>query len=165
MKLISTLSVCKGFAMCRGHITSNDFYEYTQEDVSSDARFSQIFYLLEGSGTVYNSDGSLHDKSDVSNAWDIRYFYKKPYKFVAGDRGATWICINPIPADKFFDMELIKQSTSIEGTEEEQNIICVKGTAIINDKQLKQFNYARIPNGKVANITVPEGSELLYIKR
>ena len=36
MKLIGAFAVCKGFAMCRGHMTSNETYSYTEEDTQND---------------------------------------------------------------------------------------------------------------------------------
>ena len=167
MKLMSTLAVCKGFAQCRGFITPNDSFEYTVNDTTTDSRFSQIFCLLEGGGIMYNADGSEYGRSDVSNAWDLREFFGKTYKFVAGDKGATWLCINPMPADKFFSFELKRSDTSftIEGDGKEHILLCTKGTLNINDNTLKQFNYSRILNGKTANVVIPSESEALYLTR
>ena len=167
MKLMSTLAVCKGFAQCRGFITPNDSFEYSLNDTTSDAKFSQIFCLLEGGGIMYNSDGSEYGRSDTTIALDLRDYYGKTYKFVAGDKGAAWLCINPIPADNFFSFELKKSNSNftITGDGKEHIILCTKGTISINDKELKQFNYSRILNGKTADIVIPSESEALYLTR
>jgi hypothetical protein len=165
MKLMSTLAVCKGFAQCRGFITPNDSFEYTISDTTTDSKFSQIFCLLEGGGVMYNSDGSEYGR--LNDVWDLREYFGKTYKFVAGDKGAAWLCINPIPADKFFSFELKRSNTNftIEGDGKEHIILCTKGTLNINDKELKQFNYSRILNGKTANIVIPGESEAIYLTR
>lgn len=167
MKLMSTLAVCKGFAQCRGFITPNDSFEYTVNDTTADSKFSQIICLLEGSGVMYNSDGSEYGRSDAPNVWDLRQYFGKTYKLVAGNKGATWLCINPIPADKFFSFELKRSNSNftIIGDGREHVILCLRGTLNINDKELKQFNYSRILNGKTANIVIPSESEALYLTR
>ena len=160
MKLISSLHICKGFAMCRGHITANDQYEYTERETSEDTRFSQIFYLLEGSGIA--PDGNFYKDKLLM---DMRDYFQKQYKFIAGNNGATWLCINPIPANKFFDAEILNTPTTIVGDGREHIIICAKGTIFANDKELKQFNYVRVLNEKTANISFSEDSEAIYLKR
>ena len=111
MKLIGSLVLCKGFALCRGHITENDTYTYTMEDTSNNTKFSQIIYTLEGGGELYDEDGKAVRKSGPREVNDLREFYKKPYSYMAGQNGATWVCINPFPVDKFFDVKLIPGST------------------------------------------------------
>jgi hypothetical protein len=164
---MSTLAMCKGFAQCRGFITPNDSFEYSLDDTTSDAKFSQIFCLLEGGGIMYNEDGTEYGRSDISNAWDLREFHGKRYKFVSGNKGAAWLCINPIPADKFFSFELKRAGSTFEvnGDGKEHIILCIKGTLNINDKELKQFNYSRILNGKTAHVVIPSESEALYLTR
>ena len=167
MKKVETLAVCKGFALCRGSITANDFYEYTYHDTSTDAKFSQIFYLEEGSGELQLSDGSVYGNSLTSGIWDLREFYKKVYKFVSYEKGAKWICINPIPSNKFFDIELLKSNTekTIIGDDKLQIILCLRGSLNINDKVFSQYNYARILRDKQAVIKVNQDSEALYMYR
>ncbi len=167
MKLIGAFAVCKGFAMCRGHMTSNETYSYTQEDTQNDAKFSQIIYVIEGSGILFDHDNNRVRSSGSNEVNDLREFYGKPYKFISGSKGATWICINPFPADKFFDVRLIKQNLNeiIVGSEKENVIVCVKGSITINDKKIEQFKYARILNDKTANIVIDSDSSALHLTR
>lgn len=168
MKKFETLAICRGFALCRGYITPNDSHEYSHSDTSTNARFSQIFYLTRGGGKLYKYDNTIYGESDTPNIWDLREFYKEPYILASGDKGAEWICINPIPANKFFDFELLSTGTkkTIYGNKEkEQSIICLKGTLLINDKVFNKYNYTRILDGKIADITVNNDSEALYLFR
>lgn len=167
MKKVETLAVCKGFALCRGSITADDYYEYTYLDTSTDAKFSQIFYLEEGSGELQNSDGTVYGNSLVSGVWDLREFYKKIYRFVPYEKGAKWICINPIPSNKFFNIEHLKSGTerTIIGNDKLEIILCLRGSLNINDKVFNQYNYARILKDKEAIIKVNEDSEALYMYR
>jgi len=188
MKLIASLVLCKGFALCRGFITPNDTYNYDADETNVDTRFSQIFYMIEGSGTI-NVDGNQIGskkgsdiyvdpnwqeayeqkvlKSDNSMLIDLRDFYGKSYSFVAGEYGAGWLCINPIPSDKFFTPSLIRagETKTIEGDGKEHVVMCAKGTITANDKSLTQFNYTRVLNGKTATIVVPGDSEAIYLTR
>jgi hypothetical protein len=188
MKLMASLVLCKGFALCRGFITPNDTYSYDASETNVDTRFSQIFYMIDGGGTL-NSSGKVigsningsqyvdpdwqsnyNDKVQMtSNSMlvDLRDFYGKSYNFVAGDRGAGWLCINPIPSGSFFSSSLLTAGTTrtIIGDGNEHIVMCAKGTITANDKPLNQFNYTRVLNGKTANIVVPSDSEAIYLTR
>ena len=188
MKLIASNILCKGFALCRGFITPHDTYNYSPEDANVDTRYTQIFYLLEGNGHLkYNNDVvmSYSDgvftlnpsyKNEVENfinvkgstfMADLRGFKGRPFSFVSGDKGAGWICINPVPASKPFDSSLILGGTTktIVGDGKEHVVMCVRGSININDKSFNIFNYARVLEGKTAEIVVPSDSEALYLTR
>jgi len=159
--------LCRGFAICTGHVTANETYEYSLEDTTVDTKFSQIFYLYEGSGALYDENDVIYNKSSVPSVWDLRMYYKKKYKFVANKLGATWICINPIPAYNFFDIEHLHSNTTktIIGDGKEHVILSLRNKIIVNDAELTHLKYSRILNGKVANVIVPSGSEALYLTR
>lgn len=167
MIIESTTALCKGFAICTGHITANDTYQYSLEDTTTDTKYSQIFYLFDGGGIMYDDNDNEYGRSDVSNAWDLREFHRKKYKFVSGNKGATWVCINPVPANKFFDMELVKSNSqkTIAGDGKEHIILCLKGIITVNGNELTSLKYSRILNGKVADVVVPSGSEAMYLTR
>lgn len=69
-----------------------------------------------------------------------------PIKYVAGNNGATWLGINPIPTTKRYDARLIKGSTTetINSSNKETFIVCVDGILTCNDVQLKPTQYARV---------------------
>jgi len=188
MKFIASNILCKGFALCRGSITPNDNYNYSPEDDNVDARYTQIFYLLEGNGhlKVENDIIGWYDNnivtmnpecdSEIRNhvfnngatcLVDLKVFKGKPFGFISGDKGASWICINPIPANKPFDCDLILGETSktIVGDGKEHIVMCARGSIFINDKPFNIFNYARVLKGKTAEVVVPSGSEAIYLTR
>jgi len=168
MKLIGSFAVCKGFAMCRGHMTSNETYSYTREDTKDSTRFSQIIYLIEGAGTLFNQDNIATQNGVADEVYDLRDHYGKSYKFITDKNiGATWICINPFPANKFFDVKIIKQNTkkTIIGNEKENVIVCVRGHINVNSNLLEQFKYVRISNDKIGEIDVPADSTAIYLTR
>jgi hypothetical protein len=188
MKLMASLVICKGFALCRGFITPGDTYNYDASETNVDTRFSQIFYMIDGGG-VMNCDGKVigsningtqyvdpewqaayNDKVQMTSSSmlvDLRDFYGKSYNFTAGDKGAGWLCINPIPSANFFTPKLLTAgiNLSITGDGNEHIIMCAKGTVVVNDKILNQFNYTRVLNGKTASIVVPGDSEAIYMTR
>jgi len=180
MKIIEPLIVCRGFGICHGEFGPYVDNIQTVEDTSTDFKFSQIFILLEGSGSFVGTiDGSTKDgygnivptsngivRDFKHNAWDLREMYKRSYKFIADDRGAKWMCINPLPANAFFDFELFTDSRAITNdTGNQRFIVCVKGPIFINGNQLDQFKYSRIFVDKTANIEIPAGSSALYLHR
>ena len=181
MKIIDPITVCRGFAICKGDFGPGVQNEQSVKDTSEDFKFSQIFVLLEGSGTfvstydVISKDGygnpvptSNGIASDFKhNAWDLRDYYKRSYKFVAGNRGAKWMCINPLPANGFFDFELIGEgSKSITNDNGNQRyVVAAKGPIVVNNKLVDQFKYVRIFKDVTANIEVPQGSSALYMHR
>ena len=165
MKNIASNVLCKGFVLCSGNISPNDEYHYNPADSTVDAKYTQIFYLIEGNGTLFKEDsfvGQFDGSSfTVSNNYqyykdhnviegnksalvDLRFLKGSSFNFKAGDRGASWICINPIPALKPFDCDLLSNDFIINGDRKERIVVCSKGSITINDKQLKQYNYARI---------------------
>jgi len=199
MKFITPIQVCKGFTLCRGHMTSGEKWEYkgfdSLKDYNNQKGFecTQLFYLLEGDGVFYYNDeevasfntetnsleniSSNHiqkynkvvNKLDNSYLFDLRYFVDKPACLIAGKNGATWVCINPLPYDHFFETELFNGYKTIEGDGNEHIVFILKGEANImsdgNNVNLQQFRYSRILKGKTAHIVVPPGSQAIYMTR
>jgi hypothetical protein len=181
MKVIDPIIVGRGFGICKGIFDPYEENIQTVEDTSTDFKFSQIFILMDGSGSFYGSvdvvtkDGYGNPVSTTNgaasdwkfNAWDLRDFYKRSYKFVAGDRGAKWMCINPLPANGFFDFEIIQSGSKvISGENGKQNVIvCITGPIFINNKQIDQYKYSRILGNTIANIEIPQGCAALYMHR
>jgi hypothetical protein len=142
----------------------NSNYPYNKEVTSKDSKFSQIYYLLEGGGT-----GPLGYMSTENNRlFDFRDYYNSDYELISDERGITWLCINPIPANNFFDAKLLleKEQYVFEGKQnKEQIIICVKNQITINNNTLNLFKYTRVLPGKTADIHIADGSEALYLSR
>lgn len=139
--------------MCRGYITPGDVYNYAPEDSYVDSKFTQIFYLIEGTAGLIKCDGEYiasynNGALDVIPEYkdyfdnhfdyvpqsstmmlDVRTFQGKAFNFEAGSQGGTWLCINPIPATKHFDAKILKPNThtTIVGDGKEHVIICAKG--------------------------------------
>ncbi len=67
-------------------------------------------------------------------------------KYVAGNNGATWIGINPIPSKKRYNARLIKGviTETINHSNKETFIVCVDGIVTCNGVELKPTQYARI---------------------
>lgn len=163
MKMVTSTILCKGFALCRGRMTMNDTFYYTKDITSEDSKFSQIMYLLEGGGMTPLGPAAF----DTNKLVDFRDFYNKEYSLSCDERGATWVCINPIPADNFYDASLLvgnNKYTIEPDQDKEQIILCVENYITINDKIFNQFNYARILN-KSANISIPGDSEAIFLSR
>lgn len=165
MKLIFDNVLCKGFVMCRGRMKGNSNYSYDKEVTSTDSKFSQILYLLEGGGIGPTGLGSFDGNNRL---FDFRDYYNSDYELISDERGITWLCINPIPANSFFDAKLLleREQYVFEGKQnKEQIIICVKNQITINNNTLNLFKYTRVLPGKTADIHIADGSEALYLSR
>lgn len=190
MKYMSTIAICKGFALCRGFMTANDKFNYDPADSNTDTRYTQITYLDPGVGSFYRNsdficgfDGSNLTVSDNYKDWfdknvqlgdnnsaliNIEEFKGTFCSFSTTDSvGIQWTCINPIPANKPFSPTLLKQNTnlSIQGDGKEHVIVSVRGSITINNKTINQYNYARVLGGKTADVVIPSGSEAVYLTR
>lgn len=164
MKLMDDLIMCKGFAICRGMMTAGETYSFTSANTSSDGIFSQLGYCVSGSAILYDSEGTAKIKFETGNLYDVRDYYGKDFNIVAEENGGTWICINPTPASKFYTGVLLKENTTktIKGTDKEQVVMCLNGEIVVNDKTLKQFQYARILKGKTAKLTLGPDTMGIY---
>lgn len=133
---------CRGFSICHGTMTPN---EYLISSNTTDGFFNQWIYLYSGSAmagtessqTTVLKEGSLVDVSEYANA---------PIKYVAGNNGATWLGINPIPTTKRFDAKLIKGfvTETIEPSNKQTFILCIEGIVTCDGVDLKPTQYARI---------------------
>lgn len=164
MKLIDDLIMCKGFAICRGMMTAGETYTFTSANSSADGIFSQLGYCVSGDAILYDSDGNARLTFETGNLYDVREYYGKDFTITANENGGTWICINPTPANKFYNGELLKENTTktVKGGSKEQVVMCLSGVVSINDKVLNQFQYARVLNGKTAKIKIEPGALGIY---
>jgi len=167
MKVLSTAEICKGFAICVGHITANDEFVFTVEETTGNGVFSQLGYCIEGYADLIDSDGKVIQELSGGNLYDFRDYYSTSYKMRTNSTtSGTWFCINPILATKIYDATLLKENTTktYTGDGVENVIVCVTGTVKVNDKVLESKNYVRVLNGKIANVTVYPGSVAVYFK-
>lgn len=165
MRLVDQLLMCRGFAICKGFISPGETWNFTTDDTSSDGVFSQLGYLVQGSGTLYDADGNDRGRfENPGSLYDMRDYYGKACSIKVDSEGGSWICINPTPASKAYNGEVLKAETNktIIGNDKEQVVVCLKGKISINDKVLDEFQYARIIKGKSANVVISSDSAGLY---
>jgi len=165
MKFLDQPITCKGFVLCLGHITANDSFVITEEDTVKDGTFSQIGFCIDGGATLYDSANTVVGTYTADNLYDFKEYYGKSYTLTTtNESGGTWFCINPLPAKKIYDMELLRENATktIVGDGVEKTVICVYGTVTINGKILTNKQYVRVLNGKTANVEVSPGSMAIY---
>jgi hypothetical protein len=130
-----------------------------------DGTFSQVNYCIFGKCDLYDSSDNLVDEIVEGDSYDGTEYYGKGYKCVTPENiGGSWFSINPLPATKIYDFEVLgeDETRTIVGDGIERTIICVTGSMTVNDKMLTEKQYARILNGKTANITIAKGSKAIY---
>jgi hypothetical protein len=167
MKILTVAEICRGFAICVGHITPNDAYTFTKEETTGNGVFSQLGYCLEGYADLVDANENVVLELKGGNLYDFRDYYGKSYKMRTNStESGTWFCINPLPATKIYNGVLLKENTvkTYKGDGAETVIICIDGKVEVNDKILESKNYVRLLKDKVANVKVQPGSVGLYFK-
>jgi len=166
MLIVNDPIICKGFVYCTGHCTDGDSLKAKTEDWKDDGKFTQIFYVAQGSGKLYDETGLLKFELKEHNLYDFKDLYNRYFRVEASNKSCTWIGINPVPASRFFKAELKKENFVVEGEEGKENIIiCVKNNIIIENKNLNELNYSRIKYGKKVTVEVPKNSHAIYLVR
>lgn len=133
---------CRGFAICHGTMTANE--SLTNPNINNGS-FNQWVYLYSGSALAGNESNQATELT-AGSLVDVSQYADAPIKYVAGNDGATWIGINPVPSTKRYDAELIKGNITktIDASNKETFIICVEGVVTCNGIQLNSTQYARI---------------------
>ena len=165
MRFMEAPIICRGFVLCIGHISADHTFVVTPEDTMKDGTFSQVNYCIFGKCDLYDSSDNLVDEIVEGDSYDGTEYYGKGYKCVTPENiGGSWFSINPLPATKIYDFEVLGEddTRTIVGDGIERTIICVTGSMTVNDKTLTEKQYARILNGKTANITIAKGSKAIY---
>jgi len=142
--IIQNSIACRGFSICYGSMTPNENLVCPN---TTDGFFNQWIYLYDGSALA-GSEASQTTELTKDTLVDVSQYAGAPIKYVAGNSGATWLGINPIPTTKRYDARLVKGTATetINPSAKESFIICVEGSVTCNGVQLKPMQYARVVN-------------------
>jgi len=165
--IISNYSPCKGFVLFCCYTSNGTLYNYTENEIKEDGKFSQLLYVIDGTGQAVDENDNVIFNLKKGELYDFKECQKSKVIFKYSSPTLIWVSINPIPTKKYFTGQVLRSGNHIINGDinKEQNIICIKGNMTINDKQFKELNYATIKSDKVANITIPSGSEAILITR
>lgn len=135
---------CRGFSICYGSMTANENLVCSN---TTDGFFNQWIYLYSGSALA-GSEASQTTELTEGTLVDVSQYAGAPIKYVAGNNGATWLGINPIPTTKRYNARLIKGAVTetIDASDKETFIVCIDGFLTCNGVQLKPMQYARVVN-------------------
>jgi hypothetical protein len=160
MNTLNTI-VCRGFVLCTSGITPNDGFVLQNSGQGQEAQF---VYINNGGGFLRFANGDVLPV-DAGNIYDISQYVGTPVRYEADDRGAHGLAIDPVPSGKRYDYELVKGETTrtVVGTNTEQKILCLDGTIVCNDIELKSTQYAPVVNGKTVNVTVPANAVMVIL--
>lgn len=135
---------CRGFSVCHGTMTANENLVCSN---TTDGFFNQWIYLYSGSALA-GSETSQTTELIEGALVDVSQYAGAPIKYVAGNSGAKWLAINPIPTTKRYNARLIKGAVTetINNSDKETFIVCAEGNIVCNGVQLKPMQYTRIVN-------------------
>jgi hypothetical protein len=144
----------RGFSMCFGEFTPGEIDSF---DNTGDAHANQVVYLFFGNVTA-SQNGKIIQVMPKSIT-DMSSFVNTPYSTVAGNDGAYWMAINPIPATKKYNIEIAQNGIStIQSTTKECVIVCADGSITVNSKLINKEQFTRVIKNNSVTLNVPEGS-------
>ena len=125
-------------------------------------------FVLTGEGRAVSPDGTIVIEFSNDAVMDMSALADYPfYVTECYSNSGFGVNINPVPYTNDITCELLKGPTTktVTGTSVQSAVISVKGDIAANDKTLAAFKFARIPEGKTVDISVPEGSIGFYLSR
>ena len=155
---------CEDFCLC---IMVGKKGEVVAEN--PDDRFTLYQYNIYGGGKagVMFEEGYIESESRV--LMDLRLHVRKKVIFEATEDFFT-IGFNTLDKDQNWEGRLVKENETIldldyiRELEKETFLICFDGKPIVNDKQMKRYDYARIDLSKDYDITLNNGALGLFFK-
>ena len=154
---------CEDFCLC---IMVGKKGEVVAEN--PDDRFTLYQYNIYGGGKagVMFEKGYIESESRV--LMDLRQHVRKKVIFEATDDFFT-VGFNTLDKDQNWEGRLVKENETtldldyIRELEKETFLICFDGKPIVNDKQMKRYDYARLDLSKDYNI-INDGVLGLFFK-
>ena len=155
---------CEDFCLC---IMVGKKGEVVAEN--PDDRFTLYQYNIYGGGKagVMFEEGYIESESRV--LMDLRQHVRKKVIFEATDDFFT-VGFNTLDKDQNWEGRLVKENETtldldyIRELKKETFLICFDGKPIVNDKQMKRYDYARIDLSKDYDITLNNGALGLFFK-
>ena len=155
---------CEDFCLC---IMVGKKGEVVAEN--PDDRFTLYQYNIYGGGKagVMFEEGYIESESRV--LMDLRQHVRKKVIFEATDDFFT-VGFNTLDKDQNWEGRLVKENETIldldyiRELEKETFLICFDGKPIVNDKQMKRYDYAGIDLSKDYNVTLNSGVLGLFFK-
>jgi len=160
--IIQTNISCRGFVICIGSMEDGDVLAHPN---SGDGVFTQAVYLYKGS-SIASSGGKSDIPLPTGQITDLSAFAGLPISYLGGPQGALWAAINPTPATKRYEMQLLRGGNfmDVESGGNECVVVCLSGVISVGDKPIAQHKYARILPNKTAGVIVPHDSLALVMK-
>ena len=155
---------CEHFSLCvnvgkKGHVIAEDPRE----------RFTIYQYNIYGGGKAGVMFEEGYIESQVGVLMDLRPHIHKKVIFEATEDFFT-IGFNTLDKDQNWEGRLVKDNETtldldyIRELEKETFLICFDGKPIVNNKQMKRYDYAQIDLSKNYDITLNNGVLGLFFK-
>jgi len=155
MIMLNTVN-CRGFVSCSVALSPSEKFMHPNAGTGIN---NQFIYLLSGSIEAAPANGEKFIMQEKT-LYDMEAYMGSPITFTDMGTGCYSFGINPVPENKFFSEELLvgPVTKTINGTVQEQFIICIEGNIVCNSVSLNSTQYANILNNKVVNVDIPEGA-------
>lgn len=160
--MISHNIPCRGFVLCVGYLSPNQSFVHKN---NLDGDFNQTLYTYSGGG--FAASEGKPTKTVIKNVLtDLSDFAGTPIRYTAGEEGAAWIALNPVPLTKRYSTQLVLGGSTVEVMSDgvECAVICLLGSVNVGNKIIAAQSYARVLPSKTISIEVPQNSVALVIK-
>jgi hypothetical protein len=153
---------CRGFVLCVGYLSPNESLLHSN---NKDGDTNQSLYTYSGGGFAA-SEGKSTKTVLQKVVTDLSDFMGSQIHYTAGEEGAAWVALNPIPATKRYETQLVSGGSVVEVMADgaECAIICLLGGINVEGKEITAQSYARVLPTKIVTLEVPQNSVALIIK-
>jgi hypothetical protein len=160
--MISTNIPCRGFVLCVGYLPPDVSFLHRN---NTDGDTNQALYTYSGGGFA-TSEGKPTKNVLPNVMTDLSDFMGNQIHYTAGREGAAWVALNPIPATKRYQTQLVSGGSAVEVTADgaECAIICLLGGINVEGKEITAQSYARVLPTKIVTLEVPQNSVALILK-
>ncbi len=160
--IVQNSIACRGFVLCIGSMERDDVLLHPNNESGV---LNQAVYVYKGSITA-----SADSKSDIAllsgQLTNVAEFAGLPIAYTGSPEGALWLAVNPTPASKRYEMQLLRGGDfmDVESGSNECAVVCLSGVISVGDKPIVQHKYARIMPNKTVAVIVPHDSLALVMK-
>jgi|LWDU01.1.fsa_nt_gi hypothetical protein len=151
----------KRFIVCSVYQGPNEKSVYHN---TGSKHFHTGIYIVEGGLDTYPSITSDYQAEEIENVplesgnyYDLSHTKNKFVTAITGEWGCSMVMFNPILEDDELNVEIVKgvETLVIDATDVVKTVVCISGSATINNKPMDSGKFASINKGTSATLELP----------
>lgn len=151
----------KDFTLCRGRLCKCKI-SFPYKNLPR--RFAYFAFVLEGEGSFYDQNNNLFLNVSAGNLYNVEDKCRKDvFLDIKNENGGLWMSFNPTDVNKKYTANLYVKDEIIIGPENNNYIIPIDGSILINDSEFK-INDCRVLDKDVQfNIKLLDAKHYLHV--